>query len=405
MGKIELLSPAGDYEKMTYAVRYGADAVYLSGMNFGMRSACGNFSTDELKSAVEYVHSRGKKLYLTVNIMPHPDELSELEEYVESLSDIPIDAFIVADLGVISVLRKYIPNAEIHISTQMSCTNQYSAEFLHSLGAKRVVLARELSLEEIAKIRANTPKSLELETFIHGAMCMAYSGRCFLSNNLTGRDANRGKCAQPCRWIYKVTEMNRPDDHIDVEQYENGTAFFSSKDMCMIEHIPELIESGIKSFKIEGRVKSSYYTAVTANTYRIAIDSYYKDKANYKFNPKWQEELDSVSHREYATGFYFDSPSAEPQKVSFDGYIREKGFLATVESYDSETKTAVLCQRNKIESFADVGILSPGKLTRKFNVGQLTDMDGNNIESAPHPKELFKCKSEETLFAGDIIRG
>ncbi len=402
---VELLSPAGDFEKMQYALRYGADAVYLSGMSFGMRSACANFSLDELKSAVVYAHNLGKKLYLTVNIMPHPDEIPELEEYIESLTDIGIDAFIVADLGVMKLIQKYIPGAEIHISTQMSCTNAYSAEFLHSVGAKRVVLARELSLDEIAKIRASVSKELELEVFIHGSMCMAYSGRCFLSNNLTGRDANRGKCAQPCRWNYKVVESNRPDDHIDIEQGDNGTLFFSSKDLCMIEHIPELVESGIKSFKIEGRVKSAYYTAVTANSYRIAIDSYLSDKENYRYNPALYDELCSVSHREYATGFFYDNPSDKPQNVSMDGYIREKGFLATVEAFDESTMTATLMQRNKMCSFTDAYLLTPGKLTQKIKIGQLYDMDSNPIESAPHPKMLYKVKCDIPMKVGDIIRG
>ncbi len=405
MEKIELLSPAGDFTKLKYALRYGADAVYLSGTNFGMRAACGNFDCDELSKAVEYTHSLGKKAYLTVNVMPHPNEMSGLEEYIESIKDIGIDAFIVADLGVMSIIKRIAPDSEIHISTQMSCTNYYTADYLHRLGAKRVVLARELSLEEIRTIRKNTSKELELEIFVHGAMCMAYSGRCFLSANLTGRDGNRGKCAQPCRWIYKMTELNRPDDHIAVEEFERGTAFFSSKDLCMIEHIPELVESGVKSLKIEGRVKSAYYAAVTANTYRIALDSYYKLGDKYSFDPLLLDELDSVSHREYDTGFFYTSPNADPKKVSFDGYIKEKGFLATVESYDENTNKAVLRQYNKIYSNSTAGVLSPGKLTRTINVGQLYDTCGEPIESEPHPQKLFVMYPEIPLSEGDIIRG
>lgn len=405
MEKIELLSPAGDFEKLQYAIRYGADAVYFSGKSFGMRAACENFDYDQLQNAVEYAHNFGKRAYLTVNIMPRSNELPLIEEYIENIKNIGIDAFIVADLGVMSIIQKIIPDAEIHISTQMSCSNHYTADYLYNLGAKRVVLARELSLEDIKNIRKNTSPNLELEVFIHGAMCMAYSGRCFLSANLTGRDANNGKCAQPCRWIYKMSEINRPDDHISVEEYENGTAFFSSKDLCMIEHIPELVESGVKSLKIEGRVKSAYYAAVTANTYRIAIDEYYKNPKLYKFNPLWQEELNSVSHREYDTGFFFDTPNADPKKVSFDGYIKEKGFLATVESYDLSTNTAVLKQRNKIFSNSQIGILSPNKLTVNSNSGQLYDMNDNPIESEPHPQKLFKMHPEFPLSCGDIIRG
>ncbi len=405
MEKIELLSPAGDFTKLKYALRYGADAVYLSGTNFGMRAACGNFDCDELSEAVKYTHSLGKKAYLTVNVMPHPDEMSGFEAYIESIKDIGIDAFIVADLGVMSIIKRIAPDSEIHISTQMSCTNQYTADFLHRLGAKRVVLARELSFEEIKTIRKNTSKELELEIFVHGAMCMAYSGRCFLSANLTGRDGNRGKCAQPCRWIYKMTELNRPDDHIAVEEFERGTAFFSSKDLCMIEHIPELVESGVKSLKIEGRVKSAYYAAVTANTYRIALDSYYRLGDKYSFDPLLLDELDSVSHREYDTGFFYSSPNADPKKVSFDGYIKEKGFLATVESYDEKTNKAVLRQYNKIYSNSTAGVLSPGKLTKTINVGQLYDTDGQAIESEPHPQKLFVMYPEIPLSEGDIIRG
>ncbi len=405
MEKIELLSPAGDITKLEYALRYGADAVYLSGTEFGMRAACGNFDYDELIKAVKYTHSLGKKVYLTVNVMPYPHEISGVEAYIDTIKDIGIDAFIVADLGVMSIIKRIIPDAEIHISTQMSCTNHFTANELHRLGAKRVVLARELSLEDIKNIRKNTSSELELEIFVHGAMCMAYSGRCFLSANLTGRDGNRGKCAQPCRWIYKMTEINRPDDHIAVEEFERGTAFFSSKDLCMIEHIPELVESGVKSLKIEGRVKSAYYAAVTANTYRIALDNYYKLGDKYTFDPLLLDELDSVSHREYDTGFFYTSPNADPKKVSFDGYIKEKGFLATVESYDEKSNKAVLRQYNKIYSNSEAGVLSPGKLTRQINIGQLYDTSGNPIESQPHPKELFVMYPEIPLCEGDIIRG
>ena len=304
--KAELLSPAGNYEKMKAAVNYGADAVYLAGKNFGMRAASTNFGKEELIAAVYYCHSHGVKLYVTVNVMPHTHEYEELREYIRFLDAIRVDAVIVSDIGVVMTVREVAPKMEIHFSSQASAVSAQACIAWHKLGASRIVLARELTLADIREIRANIPDTLELEAFVHGAMCIAYSGRCLLSNYFTGRDANHGACAQSCRWKYSPTAMdlaeaNRPDipSVAVAEQEDNGETFFmSSRDMCMLEHIPELEESGISSYKIEGRVKSAYYTAVVTNTYRLAIDSYRRDPLNYKPDPSWVSELEGVSHRE-----------------------------------------------------------------------------------------------------------
>ncbi|MBQ3589033.1 MAG: U32 family peptidase, partial [Clostridia bacterium] len=318
----ELLCPAGNFEKMKSAILYGADAVYLASDMFGMRAAADNFTLEQLEEATEYAHARSVKIYVTVNTMPHTCEYERLKKYLIRLNEIGVDALIISDLGVFTLAREIIPSMEIHISTQASTVSAYTATTWHKMGAKRVVLARELSMDEINEIRKNTPSTLELECFIHGSMCISYSGRCLLSNYYTGRDANRGACAQPCRWNYtnacpiEFAEEKRTDHRLGLEEYKEGTFVMSSKDMCMIEHIPELMESGIDSFKIEGRMKSAYYTAICANTYKMAMNEYQKDPTQYRYNPLWLRELESVSHREYATGFYYDNPMENPQIVT-----------------------------------------------------------------------------------------
>lgn len=401
---IELLSPAGNFEKMKAALHYGADAVYLAGQQFGMRAAAGCFTVDELKDAADYCHTRGKKLYLTLNVMPHPFEYPALERFLKEIADIPIDAYIVADLGVLSLVKKISPDKEIHISTQASVLSAESANMYMSLGAKRVVLSRELTFEEIADIRAKTPKELELEAFIHGAMCISYSGRCFISNHFTGRDANRGACTQPCRWIYEFTEEKRPDMPITAEQSERGTLLFGSKDLCMIEHIPLLMQSGITSFKIEGRMKSVYYTAVTANAYRLAIDSYLKDPEHYSFDPALLRELESVSHREYDTGFFFDTPQSDPKLAKNAGYLESKAYLADCVSYDKDTGLALFVQKNKVIAGITAEILSPSKTGRAFTVENMYDEHKNPIDSAPRPYERFFIKVPFEVAPGDILR-
>ncbi|MGN1346165.1 MAG: U32 family peptidase [Eubacteriales bacterium] len=415
-GKAELLSPAGNYEKMKAAVNYGADAVYLAGKSFGMRAASGNFDRDELIAAVYYCHSRGVKLYVTVNIMPHTNEYEELRAYLKFLDAIGVDAVIVADIGVLMTVREVAPRMEIHISTQTSAVSAAACLAWHRLGAKRVVLARELTLADIREIRANLPDSLELETFVHGAMCIAYSGRCLLSNYFTGRDANHGACAQSCRWKYSpaamdLSEANRPDvpSVMSAEEEKGETFFIASKDMCMIEHIPELEEAGIASYKIEGRVKSAYYTAVVTNTYRIALDEYRRDPSAYRFDENWTRELDGVSHREYGTGFFFTPPHEDANVVHELGYLREKAYIATavtdslVPDGDGLYDTLFL-QRNKVSAGAMVEMISPGHVGRAFCADSLRDAHGRSIPSAPHPAMYFRLKVPFAVHAGDILR-
>lgn len=409
----EILAPAGNFEKLTFAVLYGADAVYVAGKTFGMRAASENFSNDELTEAVKYCHERNVKLYVTVNVQPREDEISELPAYLEFLENTAKpDALIISDMGVLSLAKKHAPSIEIHISTQANTVNSEACKLYHSLGAKRIVLARELSFEEIKMIRKNIPEDLELEAFVHGAMCVSYSGRCLLSNFFSKRDANRGKCAQPCRWEYfdgekyaEIFEKKRPDERISLVENEQGTFMFSSKDMCMIEHIPELVEAGIDSFKIEGRVKSAYYTAVTTNAYKTELNAYLSDKENYVFDKSSLYELESVSHREYGTGYFFDDCSQNAQISKDGGYLRDKAFLATVSEIDETKNIAILCQRNKSVDNQVCELVSPGKRSVCFTLEDMRDMKGEKIESAPHPQMLFTVKMTVPMKKGDIIRG
>ncbi len=420
--RAELLSPAGNPEKLRAAVMYGADAVYLSGKAFGMRAASGNFTNDELKWAVEYCHERGVKVYVTLNVMPRTAEYPALTSYVEFLRDLGADAVIVGDLGVFSLVREVAPDLDIHISTQASAVSAASCLAWYRMGAKRVVLARELTFREIMDIKEKIPEDLELEAFVHGAMCISYSGRCLLSNYFTGRDANHGTCAQSCRWVYSpvrdpameinLSESNRPDSPVAVAAVEDGgdTFFMSSRDTSMIEHIRELEESGIASYKIEGRVKSAYYTAVVTNTYRMAIDEYRRDPDGYMTRPEWITELDSVSHREYGTGFYFTPPHEDANTVTMHGYIREKAYIGTaVETVDVPDDDGFydvrFIERNKLVGGSRVELISPGKVGRGFTADSLRNEKGEVIESAPHPGMIFRLKVPFPVKEGDIIRG
>lgn len=404
----ELLLPAGNFEKLKAAFLYGADAVYMSGKRFGMRYAADNFDGDELKKAVRYAHERGKKVYLTVNILPRWYEYDDLASYFDSLRDYPPDALIVADVGVAALAREMLPDVALHISTQAGACSHATCDFWQKQGASRVVLARELTLREVQEIRKRISPELELECFIHGSMCVSYSGRCLLSNYLTGRDANRGMCAQPCRWeytMYEIEEVKRPGIRFPVEESERGSFIMSSKDMCMIEHIPELMESGISSFKIEGRMKSAYYAAVCANTYRMAIDAYRADSKGYRYDERWKKELESVSHREYCTGYWFDATGENAQTVTEPGYLKEKGYLAVVESYDEATGRATLVQKNKMLDRSTVELLTPGSVGTAFFVEGMQNEAGEAIESCPHPQMRFSIASSCPLRAGDILRG
>lgn len=420
MNKPELLSPAGNYEKMTAALEYGADAVYLAGRAFGMRSAADNFSGEELYAAVDAAHEKGKKVYLTVNTMPHEDEYPALREYLTALRGCAIDAMIVADLGTIATVKEILPDMEIHISTQASIVSSAAARAYAALGAKRVVLARELTLAEIRAIRAHLDPAIELEVFVHGSMCVSYSGRCLLANALNGRDGNRGTCTQPCRWNYTLIEEKRPDSRIPIEETNLGTFIMSSKDLCMIEHIPELCESGIASLKIEGRMKSAYYTAVVTNAYRMAIDAYCADPTAYRFDPRWLEELESVSHREYGTGFFFSKPMEDPALVSTCGYIREKAYFSTATEYHEEELAALAAagipaetadgrlyrfiQRNKLSVGEGAELISPGEVGRAFPVRELYGPEGETLESTPHPSMIYWCRVPFPVRTGDILR-
>ena len=417
----ELLSPAGNFEKLKAAILYGADAVYCAGQMFGMRASADNFTVEELYEAVEYVHAHGQKLYLTVNTMPHVQEYPLLRKFLQDIKGAGIDAMIVADLGVFTTIRELLPDMEIHISTQTSIVSPASARAWAAMGAKRLVLARELTMEEICSIRAELPDDIELEAFIHGSMCVSYSGRCLLANAFNGRDGNRGTCSQPCRWNYALVEEKRPDMPFPIEQQEGvGTFIMSSKDMCMIEHIPELMASGIASFKIEGRMKSAYYTAVVTNAYRMAIDAYQKDPAGYRFDPAWLEELESVSHREYGTGFYFDDPMKEPQLVSACGYLREKAYFSTATEYVTEEADAIMSagvemenengrlyrfiQRNKVSAGEGAEMISPGHIGRGFAVLELYAPDGQALDATPHPSMIYWCRVPFEVREGDIMR-
>lgn len=418
--KPELLSPAGNMEKLRAAVLYGADAVYLAGKQFGMRAASDNFTEEELAEAVQFCHSRGVKLYVTVNVMPHTEEYIALDDHLRYLEAIGVDAVIVSDIGVVMRLKEVAPSLELHISTQASAVSAQACNAWHSLGAKRVVLARELTLADIRKIRAGIPDSLELEAFVHGAMCIAYSGRCLLSNYFTGRDANHGTCAQSCRWCYEpsenrmeieLAESNRPDTPVALAAVEEKgeTFFLSSRDTCMIEHIPDLETAGISSYKIEGRVKSAYYTAVVTNTYRMALDTYRQNPAAYQTDPLWIRELNSVSHREYNTGFYYTPPHEDANTVTMLGYIREKAYLATAledtgAADETGMYTARFIQRNKLVGNDPVELISPGCCGRGFTALDLRDEEGKAIESAPHPGMIFTLKVPFAVREGDILR-
>lgn len=374
--KLELLSPAGDPERLTMALHYGADAVYLAGQRYGMRASAGNFSDEQLAEAVKSAHKKGVKVYVTCNTLPREDELAGLPEYLEGLQTAGVDALIIADIGVLELAKKYAPDVKKHVSTQLGVINSATANALYSLGADTVVLARETPLEDIRKIRANTPEDLRIEAFVHGAMCVSFSGRCLLSNYLTGRDANRGQCAQPCRWKYHLVEERRPGEFFEITE-DGGTYILNSRDMRMIEHIPELIDAGVTSFKIEGRMKSAYYTAVVTNAYRRAIDAAVAGKPLDKL---WIEETEKLSHRPYTTGFYFGEPGQHYEATS---YYSLTDVAAVVESCDDKGN-AVLSQRNKFYCGDELELLIPGELPLKFTVEKMYNAADEEIDDTRH---------------------
>lgn len=404
MIKPELLSPAGDRERLDAALLYGADAVYLGSDLFSMRASVGNFDFSELENAVNLCHQKGVKVYLTCNTLPRNNEIIKLPGYLEKWNEIGVDALIVADFGVLDLCKKTIPDMPVHISTQAGIVNYRTAQTFYDLGASRVVLARELSLEEIAEISQKAPKELEIEAFVHGAMCVSFSGRCLLSNYLTGRDANRGECAQPCRWEYALMEKTREGMYLPISDSENGTYILNSQDMCMIEHIPDLVCAGVDSFKIEGRAKSAYYAAVITNAYRAGIDEYFEHKndSDYCVSDWIKEETRKVSYREYCTGFYYSSPSEDAHIYYDGGYKREWDVVAVIEKCENGFVFAE--QRNKFLVGDEVEVLQPGKKPETLIIEKMYNSSGEEVPSAPHPMEKLKIKCERQFLPGSLMR-
>lgn len=402
--KIELLAPAGDLEKLKFALHYGADAVYIGGQTFGLRASAKNFSFEEMQEGVAYTHARGKKIYLTLNIIPHNEDLVSLEAYLEEIGKIPFDALILSDPGTLMMVREKLPHYEVHLSTQANNTNFMSARFWHAQGVSRVILARELSFKEISETIANAPEALEFEAFIHGAMCISYSGRCLLSNYMADRDANRGDCAQACRWKYRLVEEKRPNEYYPVVETDEGTFFFNSKDLCMIGYIPELIESGLVSLKIEGRMKSIYYVANIVRVYRQAIDRYYRDPSGYVFDPQDLKEIQKASHREFTTGFFFQKPDQQDQLYHNTSYVRGYDFLGVVLDYDPETQMATVEQRNRMLMDEEIEVMrqSGGDYRQRIRV-MLNERD-EPIDSAPHAQMILKMKMDQPVQPLDLIR-
>ena len=397
MRKLELLSPAGDMERLKMAVLYGADAVYLAGTAFGMRAFAGNFTPEELSQAVKFAHDHGVKAHVTVNIMPRNDEVAQLPAYLEQLDDAGVDALIVADLGAFTLAGKYAPHCERHISTQQSIANYACAQAWFDLGAQRVVLARECSLKEVAEIRKKVDPKLEIETFGHGAMCVSYSGRCLLSNYMTGRDSNRGACAQPCRYQYALMEEKRPGEYFPVFEDEKGTYIMNSRDMCTIDHLKDLMDAGIDCIKIEGRAKSAYYAAIITGAYRHVIDDIY---AGREIDKVWRDEVDHVSHRIYSTGFYYGEPG---QYTAHSRYIREWQIVAKVESCD-ENGVALCSLNNKFKVGDELEIVGPDLRPFTFNAADIKDEEGNALEEPRHPEMKFTMQLPKQVPALSMIR-
>lgn len=404
MKKPELLAPAGNLEKLKFAIIYGADAVYLAGKAYGLRAGAGNFTLEEMEEGVKFAHHRGKKVYVTLNIIPHNDDLKALDQYIKDIDEIGVDAVIVADPGIIMLVKENAPDLPIALSTQANNTNWKSANFWHNLGVDRIILARELSLKEIKEIGEKTPSTLEIEAFVHGAMCISYSGRCLLSNYMVNRDSNRGACAQACRWQYSLVEEKRPGEYYPVYEDERGTYIFNSKDLCMIEHIPELVESGLSSLKIEGRMKSLYYVATIVSVYRKALDAYFKDASGFKTDPNWLMEVEKASHREYTKGFYFNKPGAQEQIYTTSAYVRNYDFVGIVLAYDPKTKMASIEQRNKMMLGDEIEIMGPGRDFFHHKIEEMWDEEGNSIDAAPHPQQIVKMKIHHQLSPWDILR-
>lgn len=400
----ELLIPASSLEVLKIAVIYGADAVYIGGEVFGLRAKAKNFSMEDMAEGIQFAHEHGVKVYVTANILAHNGDLEGVREYFTQLKEIKPDALIISDPGIYTIAKEICPEIERHISTQANNTNYGTYQFWWNQGAKRVVTARELSLNEIAEIRKNIPDEMEIETFVHGAMCISYSGRCLLSNYFTGRDANQGACTHPCRWKYAVVEEKRPGEYLPVYENERGTYIFNSKDLCMIEHIPELIEAGIDSFKIEGRMKTALYVATVARTYRKAIDDYLTSPEKYKENMDWYlEQISNCTYRQFTTGFFFGKPSEESQIYDNNTYIKEYTYLGIVGERNEEGLYRIE-QRNKFSVGEQIEVMKPDGRNIPVTVKRIVDEDGNEMESAPHPKQVLYIDLGQELEMYDILR-
>lgn len=401
--KPELLAPAGNPEKLKMAIIYGADAVYLAGPRYGLRAGAGNFTFEEMKDGIRFAHDRNRKVYVTMNILPHNEDFEGMEEYIRRVSDMGADALIVSDLGVLSAVKEVNPEIPVHISTQANVTNFKCAMMYKELGASRIIVARELSLEELSLIHRKVP-DIELEAFVHGSMCISYSGRCLLSSFMCGRDANRGDCAQSCRWKYYLMEEKRPGEYFPIVEDERGTFILNSKDLCMIEHIPEMISAGIASFKIEGRMKSSFYVSTVVRAYRMALDAYMNDPENYVFRQEWLEEVSKVSHRSFTTGFFFNKPGHESQNYGTSSYIQSHEFVGIVLEYNENEKTALIEQRNRIFAGDDIEVMQPDGRDIRFKITEMRDVEGNLITSTPHPQMKYYARVPEPVMPASILR-
>lgn len=403
MKEIELLAPAGDIEKLKMAIIYGADAVYLAGESFGLRKASKNFTSDQLKEATDFAHSKGKKIYVTLNIIPHNDDLIGLEDYVKSLIEIGVDALIVSDAGIYTAVRSVSKDIEVHLSTQASVTNYRTVKFWSDLGVKRIVMARELSLLEIEKIHKEVPE-IDIETFVHGAMCISYSGRCLLSNYMCGRDANKGDCAHACRWKYNLVEEKRPGEYYPIEETEQGTFIYNSKDLCMLDSLEDVINAGIHSLKIEGRVKTQYYVATVVRSYRLVLDAIKNGTYTKEMAQRLLIEIKKASHRDFTKGFYYKKPDENDQLYNSSSYIRTYDFVGLVLDYDKDTKIATVEQRNRIFVEDEVEIFGPQDGFKTFTIKEMFDDKNESITVAPRAKQIIKIPLPFEVKPWDIIR-
>ncbi len=403
--KPELLAPAGDLEKLKIAVLYGADAVYIGGEAYGLRAKAKNFDMEKMKEGIDFAHAYGVKVYVTANIYAHNADFEGMADYFKQVEKIGADAVLISDLGVFSVAKEAAPNLEIHVSTQANNTNYKSAQMWHQLGAKRIVVARELSLKEIKQIRQNIPQDMEIEAFVHGAMCISYSGRCLLSNYLSGRDANKGACAHPCRWKYHLVEETRPGEYMPIEENERGTYIYNSKDLCMLEHIPDLVDAGVVSLKIEGRMKTPFYVGTVIKAYRMAIDDYFEsDEKYYKNIPLYMQEVSKASHRDYTTAFYYEKPDGNQQVYTNNSYIREYDFIGMIKQNSDECNCAIVEQRNKFSVGEVIEVMPAKGNSFSMKVETMWNEQGEKILSAPHPQQILKVQLDRPVKEFDMMR-